>query len=65
MRGGIAPKILPKLKDSEFMKAFTAKGRMKSMLEAIPVHVVLNDETALLGGARLAAIGVSMTRISP
>ncbi len=63
--GGIAPKILPKLKDSEFMKAFTAKGRMKSMLEAIPVHVVLNDETALLGGARLAAIGASMTRISP
>ncbi len=55
--GGIAPKILPKLKDSIFMKAFTAKGRMKALLEAIPVHVILSDETALVGAARLAAHG--------
>ncbi len=53
--GGIAPKIIEKLIDGSFMKAFTAKGRLSSLLEAIPVCVILNDKTALLGAARLAA----------
>jgi glucokinase len=53
--GGIAPKILDKLKDGTFMKAFTSKGRLSSLLEAIPVRVILNDKTALLGAARVAA----------
>ena len=59
--GGIAPKIIRKLTDSTFMKAFVAKGRMRSLVEAIPVHVILNDKTALLGAARLAALRVSST----
>lgn len=54
--GGIAPKIISKLKDSTFMNAFLAKGRMKSLLEAIPVRVILNDQTALLGAARCAIL---------
>ena len=49
--GGIAPKIISKLKDGTFMQAFTDKGRMKAYLEAIPVRVILNDKTALLGTA--------------
>jgi glucokinase len=53
--GGIAPKIIKKLKDGTFMKAFTAKGRLSPLLEAIPVRVILNDKTALLGAARVAA----------
>jgi glucokinase len=53
--GGIAPKIIVKLKDGTFMKAFTAKGRLAPLLEAIPVCVILNDKTALLGAARLAS----------
>lgn len=53
--GGIAPKIIEKLKDGTFMKAFTAKGRLSSLLEAIPVRVILNDKTALVGAARVAA----------
>lgn len=53
--GGIAPKILVKLEDGTFMKAFTAKGRLAPLLEAIPVRVILNDKTALLGAARVAA----------
>lgn len=57
--GGISPKILPKMKEPAFMRAFTAKGRMKSLLEAIPVRVILNDKTALLGAARVAALGDS------
>ena len=57
--GGIAPKILSKLKEPGFLKAFTAKGRVSSLLEAIPVRVILNDKTALLGAARLAALSAS------
>jgi glucokinase len=54
--GGIAPKILPKLQDPVFINAFLAKGRMKPLLESMPVRVILNDQTALLGAARLAAL---------
>jgi glucokinase len=49
--GGIAPKILDKLCDGRFMEGFVAKGRMGEPLEDIPVHVVLNDKTGLLGAA--------------
>ncbi len=49
--GGIAPKILAKLRDGRFMEGFMDKGRMGEPLAAIPVHVVLNDKTALLGAA--------------
>ena len=52
--GGIAPKIIPKLRDPVFMNAFTAKGRMKPLLQAMPVRVILNPKAALLGAARCA-----------
>lgn len=54
--GGVAPKNLAKMKDGTFMKAFLAKGRMRPLLEAMPVRVILNDKTALLGAARFAAM---------
>jgi glucokinase len=53
--GGIAPKILPKLCDGTFMKSFLDKGRMGSTLVTIPVHVIRNPKTALLGAALCAA----------
>lgn len=53
--GGIPPKILPFLKRSEFSEAFLGKGRFKSLLEAVPVRVILNDRAALIGAARCAA----------
>jgi glucokinase len=53
--GGIAPKILPKLKEGRFIAAFLDKGRLAGYLKRIPVRVVLNDRTALLGAARSAA----------
>lgn len=59
--GGIAPKIIQKLKDLTFMKAFVGKGRMKSLLEDIPVRVILNDKLGLLGAARFASLGISGT----
>ena len=49
--GGIAPKILPRLRNGRFIRAFTAKGRFTRMVERIPVRVILNDLTALLGAA--------------
>jgi glucokinase len=59
--GGIAPKILPTLRDGTFMRAFTAKGRMKPLLEAIPVRVILNDLTALLGAAHYVRLQAHST----
>ena len=52
--GGIPPKILPLLRRPLFLESFLNKGRMKSLLQSFPLHVVLNDETALLGSARRA-----------
>ena len=52
--GGIAPKILPRLQGAGFMLGFTAKGRMRELLEAMPVRVILNDRTALFGPALYA-----------
>lgn len=49
--GGIAPKILPRLKRPGFLEAFHDKGRFRAFLEAIPVRVILNDRTALRGAA--------------
>ena len=57
--GGIAPKILPKLKESRFYEAFCDKGRLRSLLEKIPVRVVLNDKTALLGAGHVAMTHVT------
>ena len=53
--GGIAPKILPLLQNGAFLDAFLNKGRMRSLLEAIPVKVILNDRAALFGPALHAA----------
>ena len=54
--GGIAPKILSKLKGPLFMDAFRTKGRLQRVLELIPVSVITNDKTALLGAARCAQV---------
>jgi glucokinase len=52
--GGIAPHIVPALKAGGFISAFRDKGRLQSLLETIPVRVVLNPKTALLGAALVA-----------
>jgi glucokinase len=53
--GGIAPRILPELSDGRFREGFLAKGRMRPLLERIPVQVVLDSNAGLLGAALLAA----------
>jgi len=57
--GGIAPKILPKLQQPRFMQAFLEKGRLKPLMEAMPVYVVTNEKAGLLGAARCAAVRAS------
>lgn len=52
--GGIAPKILPSLKDGGFIRAFNDKGRLGELLRRIEVRVILNQATALIGAARTA-----------
>ena len=59
--GGIAPKLLKKLQDGSFMRGFTNKGRYKRIMSQIPVKVVMNDKTALLGAASMAAQLTSST----
>ena len=50
--GGVAPKIIDKLKDGIFMQAFLNKEpRMRPLLEAMPVRVVVNAHVGLMGSA--------------
>jgi glucokinase len=49
--GGIAPKILPALRDGRFLDAFRAKEPMADFVATIPVAVILNAEAGLLGAA--------------
>ena len=52
--GGIAPRILEKLKDGTFMKAFTDKGRLSQLLINMPVRIILESRAALMGAAAYA-----------
>jgi len=64
--GGIAPRILEKLKDGTFMKAFTDKGRLSQLLVNTPVRVILESRTALIGAAAYAeARAAELSGISP
>jgi glucokinase len=53
--GGIAPKIISRLTDGRFMRAFRSKGKMSPYVEVIPVQVVIRPEVGLIG-AVLAAM---------
>ena len=56
--GGIPPRILPGLQSAEFMESFSCKGRFSDMMAQIPLHVIMNPKTALLGAA-YAALSLS------
>ncbi|BBD61272.1 glucokinase [Nostoc sp. HK-01] len=53
--GGIAPKILPLIQNGNFLLNFTQKGRMRSLLEEVPVYIILNPQVGLIGAALCAA----------
>jgi glucokinase len=49
--GSIAAKIVPLMKDPIFLQSFLNKGRLQSLLQDIPVKIVLNDDSGILGAA--------------
>jgi glucokinase len=49
LAGGITGKILELIQQGNFLNEFTNKGRMKPLLEKIPVYIVLTDEVGLIG----------------
>jgi glucokinase len=53
---GIAAKIVSKMQEPTFLEAFFAKGRMKSLLQEVPVKIVLNDDSGLIGAARFTLV---------
>jgi glucokinase len=52
--GGIAPRVRPALRDGRFMQAFHDKAPMQSLMSRVPVHLILDDQTALWGAAHVA-----------
>jgi glucokinase len=64
--GGIAPRILEKLKDGSFIKSFTDKGRLSQLLINMPVRVILESRAALLGAAAYGeARAAELSGVSP
>lgn len=52
--GGIGSKILTKMQDGSFIQNFLNKGRMRSLLEAMRVSLILNLKVGLIGAALFA-----------
>lgn len=52
--GGIAAKNLDLFEQGFFMQSFLAKGRMRGVLEQIPVYLISNPDVGLLGARLLA-----------
>jgi glucokinase len=47
--GGIVPRVIGLLEDSEFRERFVAKGRYRAYLDAIPLFVITAERPAFLG----------------
>ena len=56
--GGILPNLIDYVDGAKFCKTFTDAGRMEDMLTNIPVKIVLNEKTALLGAAYRGAMSL-------
>ncbi|HHW06488.1 MAG TPA: glucokinase [Clostridia bacterium] len=52
--GGIPPKILPKLREGVFLQSFLQKGRFTTLVEKVPVYVILEEQAPLQGAAWVA-----------
>jgi len=62
LSGGVSLRILPKLQEPLFMQAFLDKGRLRPLLEKIPVRVVRNEAVGLIGAARFAWLKATFNR---
>jgi glucokinase len=54
LAGGIAVRILPKLLQGSFARAFADKAPLTDVLSHIPLFVILNEDAPLLGAAHAA-----------
>ena len=57
--GGIAPRIINRLKEGGFMRTFTSKSAFTPLLSGIPVRVVMDAQVGLRGALRVAAGAVT------
>lgn len=53
--GGIAVKLQDEMRSGRFVEAFCTKSRFHDLLAAIPIYLVVNEETPVLGAAAVAA----------
>ena len=53
--GGIPPKIYNFLNKEQFYQNFIVSDKMEHLLKDIPIHLILNSKTALLGAAYYGA----------
>lgn len=65
--GGIAVKILPKMKDGTFFNSFKDKWQFSTMLSDVPVSIVLNESAPLIGAAyeALASLNHQTDNLAP
>jgi len=54
LAGGIAAKNLKSFENGNFIKAFTAKGKMAELAKTIPVRLILEPKVGLMGARYLA-----------
>lgn len=52
--GGIPPRILPALQRGAFLQSFLNKGRLRSLIERVPLRVITHSAAGLVGAARVA-----------
>lgn len=57
--GGIVTKMVDKMKSGIFLDAFLGKGRYVDFMQEIPIHIVLNARTSMLGAAHAARIEIA------
>jgi glucokinase len=51
LAGGIPPRVAPQLQRSRFLEAFSSKGRFSDLLQKVPVFIIMQPQTALIGAA--------------
>src|SRR5438270_1388423 len=54
--GSVAAKNVARMKEPVFMQSFLDKGRLTPLMKEIPVSIVLNDDSGLIGAARYTLI---------
>jgi glucokinase len=54
--GSIAAKIIRKMNDPVFLESFLDKGRMATILKDMPVKIVANDDSGIIGAARYTLV---------